>query len=190
MRRIITSIVTGIVFSLFAIFPVMAAGWQQDATGWWWQNDDGTFPVNTWQWLDGNNDGIAECYYFDGNGYMLSNTTTPDGYQVNSDGAWVENDAVKQMLKGTWSGSDEYTAQTITYTFYDNGLVHYDLITSYSDFIQTGDAPYIFDGTNVKIQDNDYFYGTYDGRIIFSDGMLIATEYAEEGPHPVYYYRQ
>ena len=73
----------------------MAASWQQNATGWWWQNDDGTWPANEWRWLDGNNDGIAECYYFDGNGYMLSNTTTPDGYQVNADGAWVVNGAVQ-----------------------------------------------------------------------------------------------
>ena len=66
------------------------AGWQLDTNGYWWQNDDGSYPTNSWQWLDGNGDGVAECYYFDGNGYMLANTTTPDGYQVNADGAWVE----------------------------------------------------------------------------------------------------
>lgn len=73
----------------------MAASWQQNATGWWWQNDDGTWPANEWRWLDGNNDGVAECYYFDSNGYMAANTTTPDGYQVNVDGAWVVNGAVQ-----------------------------------------------------------------------------------------------
>ena len=73
----------------------MAASWQQNATGWWWQNDDGTWPANEWRWLDGNNDGVAECYYFDSNGYMAANTTTPDGYQVNADGAWVVNGAVQ-----------------------------------------------------------------------------------------------
>lgn len=67
-----------------------AGTWQKDSTGWWWRNDDGSYPVNTWQWLDGNGDGVAECYYFDGNGYMLANTTTPDGYQVNENGAWIE----------------------------------------------------------------------------------------------------
>ena len=72
-----------------------AASWQSDSIGWWWQNDDGTWPSNSWQWLDGNGDGVAECYYFDGNGYMLANTTTPDGYQVNADGAWVQNGAVQ-----------------------------------------------------------------------------------------------
>ena len=71
------------------------AGWQSDANGYWWQNDDGTWPSNSWQWLDGNGDGVAECYYFDGNGYMLANTTTPDGYQVNIDGAWTVNGVVQ-----------------------------------------------------------------------------------------------
>lgn len=74
---------------------VFAAGWQQNATGWWWQNDDGSWPANSWQWLDGNGDGVAECYYFDGNGYMLANTTTPDGYTVNADGAWTVNGVVQ-----------------------------------------------------------------------------------------------
>ena len=31
-----------------------AAQWQQDDFGWWWQNDDGSYPVSQWLWLDGN----------------------------------------------------------------------------------------------------------------------------------------
>ena len=38
-------------------------------------------------WLDGNDDGIAECYCFDWEGYLYMNGWTPDGYYVNSDGA-------------------------------------------------------------------------------------------------------
>ena len=84
--------------SLIAITAVMvagasmncyAAGWQQNQNGWWWQYDDASWPAATWQWLDGNGDGTAECYYFDGNGYMLAGTTTPDGYQVDSEGRWI-----------------------------------------------------------------------------------------------------
>lgn len=75
--------------------PVSAAVWKQDNTGWWYQEDNGSYPANTWKWIDGNNDGVAECYYFDGNGYMLSNTTTPDGYTVDASGAWVVNGVVQ-----------------------------------------------------------------------------------------------
>ena len=38
---------------------VSAGQWQSDTNGWWWQNDDGSYPVGSWQWLDGNNDGTA-----------------------------------------------------------------------------------------------------------------------------------
>ena len=46
-----------------------------------------------WQWLDGNEDGIAECYAFDREGWMYADTATPDGYTVNTDGAWAVNGA-------------------------------------------------------------------------------------------------
>ena len=84
---------------------VFAAGWQQNTTGWWWQNDDGSWPANSWQWLDGNGDGVAECYYFDGNGYMLANTTTPDGYTVNADGAWTVNGVVQTQSVAVNNGN-------------------------------------------------------------------------------------
>ena len=68
----------------------LAGEWKQDAIGYWWQDDDGSYPVSCWRWLDGNGDGISECYYFNQNGYMASNAVI-DGWQVNSGGAWVEN---------------------------------------------------------------------------------------------------
>ena len=109
-----------------------AAQWQRNDIGWWWQEDNGTWPANTWKWLDGNGDNIAECYYFDGNGYMLANTTTPDNYQVNADGAWIVNDVVQTQIvssdggpgggsggSGTGTGgSDSGSGST---SVYDNG---------------------------------------------------------------------
>lgn len=94
MKKIV-ALVMAMAMVVGSNMTVFAAGWQQNATGWWWQNDDGSWPANSWQWLDGNGDGVAECYYFDGNGYMLANTTTPDGYTVNADGAWTVNGVVQ-----------------------------------------------------------------------------------------------
>lgn len=62
-----------------------AGEWKQDNTGWWYQNDDGSYPANTWQEIDGKQ------YYFGNDGYMFHDTTTPDGYQVGSDGAWIQD---------------------------------------------------------------------------------------------------
>lgn len=84
-------------------------GWQKNSTGWWYATNDAgtTWHTNGWQWLDGNKDGIAECYDFDQNGYMYQGTTTPDGYTVNENGAWTVNGVVqtKNVATGTGSGS-------------------------------------------------------------------------------------
>ena len=82
-------------FSSIMVSSAWAGTWKQNNVGWWFDNGNGTYPASTWQWIDGNNDGIAECYYFDRAGYMLANTSTPDGYQVNVSGAWVQNGAVQ-----------------------------------------------------------------------------------------------
>ena len=29
---------------------------------WWWLNPNGSYPIHTGRWLDGNQDGVAECY--------------------------------------------------------------------------------------------------------------------------------
>lgn len=71
-----------------------AAEWKQDSTGWWWSEDNGSYPANQWKWIDGNGDGIAESYYFDSNGYVATNTVI-DGCAVNSDGAWVVDGVVQ-----------------------------------------------------------------------------------------------
>ena len=79
--------------------PTYAGTWQQDSTGWWYQNDDGTYPVSSWL-LD--TDGY--WYYFDSSGYMYANSW----YYV--DGAWYCCDASGRMLSSTWfqSGGDWY----------------------------------------------------------------------------------
>lgn len=87
-------VVTGVCTNIYA------AEWKRDNLGWWFQNDDGSYPSQTWSWLDGNSDGVAECYYFNEQGYLLTGTSTPDGYKVNDEGAWTENDQVQTKKSG------------------------------------------------------------------------------------------
>ena len=115
-KKLMTTILAGVMISAFSI-PAYAGSWQSDSTGWWWQNDDGSYPANSWQWLDGNSDGTAECYYFDGTGYMLANTTTPDGYSVDGTGAWIVNGVVQTQTADTQTGQTaENEAQSSVYT--------------------------------------------------------------------------
>ncbi len=79
-----------------------AVGWQENDIGWWYSTseDESSWYSSCWQWLDGNADGIAECYCFDGNGYIYVDTITPDGYTVNPDGAWTVDGVVQTIYVG------------------------------------------------------------------------------------------
>lgn len=90
--------------------------WQQDASGWWWQRTDNSYPADEWKWIDGNGDGTAESYYFDQNGYLITNTTTPDGYTVNADGAWVVDSVVQKRQVMLDLGDEVLATQTVTQT--------------------------------------------------------------------------
>lgn len=107
-------------FSLSLSVPALASGWQHNTTGWWYGTNEAntTWHANGWQWIDGNNDGVAECYYFDQNGYMLSSTTTPDGFTVNADGAWTVNGVVQTKSAGTQNTIT--TSDTYSTSEYDN----------------------------------------------------------------------
>lgn len=91
-------------FSLLMATTALAGTWQA-GTGanqgkWWYDNGNGAYTSNGWQWIDGNGDGVAESYYFDENGWLLTNTSTPDGYKVDANGAWVQNGVIQTKVMG------------------------------------------------------------------------------------------
>ena len=42
-------------------------GWRQNASGWWWEESDGSYPKNSWKQING------EWFRFDNSGYCLIN---------------------------------------------------------------------------------------------------------------------
>lgn len=81
--------------SMAAFAGTWKTGAEPNQNRWWYDFENGSYAANGWQWIDGDNDGAAECYYFDADGWMLADTTTPDGHTVNADGAWTENGDVQ-----------------------------------------------------------------------------------------------
>ena len=141
------ALATGILLTSTAF----AGQWKQDNIGWWWQNDDGSYPVNQWQWLDGNQDGVSECYYFGADGYMFVNTTTPDGYAVNVDGAWIVNGTVPTQQ----AAKPQTNTTTTTYaTVYRSGN-HEDDYDDYEDDYDEYDDYEEYEDSDVN---NDYSY--------------------------------
>ena len=83
MKKLAALITAGII-TVFMAMTAFAGAWKQDSRGWWYQNDNGSYPAGQWAEINGS------WYYFDSTGYMLADTTTPDGYYVGADGAWVQ----------------------------------------------------------------------------------------------------
>ncbi len=82
-----------------------AGQWVQEGSNWKYRNDNGSYAAN-WQWIDG------KSYYFDQNGNVLTNATTPDGYTVNADGAWVVNGVVQtQNANSSSANTGNYDQQ-------------------------------------------------------------------------------
>lgn len=80
--------------------------WMQSSGGWWFTDDSGWYPVNSWQKID------KKWYYFDKNGYIVSKGWRQiDGvyYYFNNSGQMAEN----EWVQGYWlsaGGKWSYTA--------------------------------------------------------------------------------
>ncbi len=72
---------------------LVKSGWMQDSVGWWYKNEDGSYPKETWKLIDG------AWYYFNASGYRVSNWQSIDGKWYYFDvvtgvmaaNAWVDN---------------------------------------------------------------------------------------------------
>ena len=62
----------------------MAKGWKQIDGKWYYLCSTGSLAKNVWK--TGAN---GTWYYLGQDGVMLTNATTPDGYKVGADGAWI-----------------------------------------------------------------------------------------------------
>ena len=90
-KQVLTVFMAGILTASMSMTAL--AGWEQEGNNWKY-NDNGNYAANGWYWIDGNNDGIAESYYFDNTG-ILARDTTVEGYTVNADGAWTVNGSIQ-----------------------------------------------------------------------------------------------
>lgn len=117
--------------SAFSPLTSFAGEWKSDNNGWWYQNDDGSYPKNTWQWIDGNKDGVSESYYFNENGYLLTNTTK-DGCTVNGDGAWTVNGVVQTQ------------GQQVTANLVQNTDDQYPLKGRIENYLDSYDGNYVW----------------------------------------------
>ena len=109
----------------------LAGTWQaQDNGQWKYQNDDGSFATG---WIE---DG-GKSYYLDANGIMLANTTTPDGYYVGADGAWIAGQEAPKFDFSIAAGSIKYTGHKVFSFDYDG----YPCVALYYDYTNKDAEP-------------------------------------------------
>lgn len=78
-----------------------AEGWVKDSNGWWYQRADGSYPVNTWEYINGF------WYYFYDSGYMANNTRIDGTYYVGDDGAWIVDDMKEILPSGLYVNTEK-----------------------------------------------------------------------------------
>lgn len=177
MKRFLALLIFTVTFS----FPALAGEWKQDAAGYWWQNDDGSYPSGSWRWIDGNQDGTAECYYFDENGYLLTGTTAPDGYTVDANGCWVVDGVVQTQTAVSEAAQQDTQAAASAGFDYSNDNVAMKYVSHELGTDKYGKSCVIiyYDYTNKKADPESAIWSTltevYQNNIKCDDGYLFSS---------------
>ena len=92
-RRLASVLAAAAALTVLFAQTVLAGSWNwnSEKDKWWYLDDQNTYPVNGWEWIDG------KCYRFDEEGFLYTDTVTPEGLTVNADGAWTINGVVQEM---------------------------------------------------------------------------------------------
>lgn len=106
-KRLLTMVVAA-ALAVIASFPAFAGQWKKTEGGeywqWWYEEDDGSYPVNDWREID------SKWYHFDPDGYMdvgwhyidgqwyffekdgvMAAGTEYEGGHLGTDGAWISD---------------------------------------------------------------------------------------------------
>ncbi len=172
MRKKTLTVAVAAIMAMAMSITAFASGWQPTSDGRWWygtNDDNSTWYAGEWQWIDG------KCYYFYDDGYMAADTSI-DGYDVNADGAWIENGEVVTNGVASDNGSAlpssgvmPYKAIMDQYSDEDYGL----LLEYLDDKIIEGEDYYEFPDckmTVIKYYDPALIEGKKVGDYIFVNG--------------------
>ena len=115
-------LITSVILTAAMSITAFAGQWKQDSVGWWYQNDDGSYPKNTWF-----QDTDWKWYYFNDSGYMqtapivLADGTT---YNFATDGSWTNRwaGAADQKYYDRSDGEEKNVGAVLTERDYINSI--------------------------------------------------------------------
>lgn len=132
-------------------------GWQATDSGYMYLKPDGSYVTSGWLMVD------DEYYYMDENGTMLTDTITPDGYYVNSDGErqgytpgwYLDSDGLwRYIQKNGYYKSNGWLQDTDGNWYYFNMAAYLvtDSVTPDGYYV---DASGVWDGNSSSITTGD-----------------------------------
>lgn len=124
------------------------AGWKKNATGYWYVREDGSYPKEQFEKIDGT------WYYFDGSGYMLS-----DKWKKRPDGTWYYFDKSGEMATGWKLISNKW------YYFKDDGA----MVTGWVKYY---DKWYYLDAVNGEMKSDCFIKYNTGWYLLLPDGRL------------------
>ncbi len=147
--------------------------WASNDKGWWIEYPDGSYLTNDWY----QSPASGLWYYMGADGYMLTNTMTPDGYWVNADGVYVEGSAnTDSAAQSAWK-NDFRANWTAAYdragAVSGNGTsaVRYSFTMSLPDEISEQTVRQMCDACASAFADRGYYWYRYSGE----NGLLTIT---------------
>lgn len=166
MKKFFKLITISAAVSLLNSITVFAGHWTSDNIGQRYQNDEGNYITSEWinqngQWYYLNENGYMVVnawlgnYYVGADGAMLTNTTTPDGYQVGADGAWIPYTAPLKVeqIYGLYECHTEYLDAELEVGVYTgDGTDYIHLVGLSHDGRGAGE----FNGIVVSTKENNY----------------------------------
>ena len=187
--KLTKAMLAGAILSALSAGTAFAGTWEKgqapNQDRWQYSNGDGTYARDGWQWIDGDNDGTAEYYYFDG-AWVIDGAVQTQ--QVNALPAAAAEDTAAPAgmgISGTYSyystwyaktgnidtsgaGKDLSFAGSVTITEVDSSTIH----------VVLGKFTYSPEGVVVlKKQGDTYVFDSYLGQ---DWGELYAKNYVPE----------
>ncbi|HFU4056103.1 TPA: RICIN domain-containing protein [Streptococcus suis] len=149
--------------------PAVVAGWKKDSKGWWYQNEDGSYPKNDWKFVD------KKWYYFDNSGYMLTGWQTIKGesYYLQPDGRMSASQWIKHL--NNWYYVDK-SGKRVKETWVGDYYLKSDSKMATRQWIQTGGTWYYVDETGKKVTNTwiDGYYLKPDSKMATSQWVQTA----------------
>jgi glucan-binding YG repeat protein len=130
--------------------PEVKEGWVKDDQGWWYRNQDGSYPKNQWKTIGGN------LFRFDGNGYILEKQWFKD----EEDGQWY------WLREGGYMATGWVRIGESWYFFNSDGSMKTGWVSYFDKWYYLKESNGAMVSEEVRNVDGDWYYFDKNGEML------------------------